>query len=84
MLWLGQRWPLVHVVRARWPNIVNKALVQRNFANRPYMYVGLASVATLGQRWQSALSQNNVARRPLVCPTLENQRQPPANQPTIK
>ena len=45
--------------------------------------VGPARVATLGQRWQSALAQCNVARRGNVGPTVVNQRQPSANQPTI-
>ena len=45
--------------------------------------VGPARVATLGQRWQSALAQCNVARRGNVGPTVVNKRQPSANQPTI-
>ena len=45
--------------------------------------VGPARVPTLGQRWQSALAQCNVARRGNVGPTVVNQRQPSANQPTI-
>ena len=35
MTMLGQRWPMV--VRARWPNIIKKALAQCNFAHRPYV-----------------------------------------------
>ena len=44
MTMLGQRWPMV--VRARWPIVGKKALVQRNFAHRPlsgptcWLYVG--------------------------------------------
>ena len=48
MTMLGQRWPMV--VRACWPNIIKKALAQRNFAHRPY--VGPRSkMNALVQRW---------------------------------
>ena len=48
MTMLGQRWPMV--VRTCWPNIIKKALAQRNFAHRPY--VGPRSqMNALVQRW---------------------------------
>ena len=63
MTMLGQRWPMV--VRARWPNIIKKALAQCNFAHRPYVrptcwfYVG-----------PSCWPNNKPTCRPYVGPTL--------------
>ena len=63
MTMLGQRYPMV--VRARWPNIIKKALAQCNFAHRPYVrptcwfYVGPS-------RWPN----NRPTCRPYVGPTL--------------
>ena len=63
MTMLGQRWPMV--VRARWPNIIKKALAQCNFAHRPYVrptcwfYVG-----------PSCWPNNRPTCRPYVGPTL--------------
>ena len=63
MTMLGQRWPMV--VRARWPNIIKKALAQCNFAHRPYVrptcwfYVG-----------PSCWPNKRPTCRPYVGPTL--------------
>ena len=57
MTMLGQRWPMV--VRARWPNIIKKALAQRNFAHRPYVrptcwfYVGPSCWPNNRPTWRS-------------------------------
>ena len=63
MTMFGQRWPMVE--RARWPNIIKKALAQRNFAHRPnvrptrWFYVG-----------PSCWPNNRPTCRPYVGPTF--------------
>ena len=81
MTMLGQRWPMV--VHACWrPNIIKKALAQRNFAHRPY--VGPRSkMNALVQRWHcvSVLAQCKVARRHLRWPNITKPT-PTIGQPT--
>ena len=64
----GKRWPMV--VCSCWSNIFKKALDQRNFSHQPYLRPMLEVL-----RWPNVML--------LVGPTLENQRQPLTNRPTI-